>query len=134
MKLLFYMPGTVGAQKWCFEMAKVFSKKADTEIFRNIEDFSNRLRQPGNCIPSIAVLAVSNEYELLNLVSIGDLLSDTRTIIILPDRKKDTIRIGYTLRPRFMTFTDSNLIEIEAVLEKMIENINKEKILAREDF
>jgi len=65
------------------------------------------------------------EEGLLKILRIRDLLADVRIVLILPDRRKETIAAGYKLYPRFLTFMDSDPRELAAVLEKMIENCYK---------
>jgi hypothetical protein len=59
-------------------------------------------------VPIIAVLLAVRCEDLLALFSILDLLCDFRLILILPDRKKDTIAKGHTLAPVFLSYVDSD--------------------------
>ncbi|NVM57217.1 MAG: hypothetical protein HWN51_03755 [Desulfobacterales bacterium] len=68
----------------------------------------------------IAVLLAASREELSDILSIRDLLTDIRVILVLPDRDDDTIAKGHTLRPRFFTYADSDFVEIAAVLSKML--------------
>jgi hypothetical protein len=43
---------------------------------------------------------------------------------MLPDRKPETIKIGYQLEPRFLSFIDKGYSEVKAVLRKMRESIH----------
>ena len=62
--------------------------------------------------------------DLVDLLSIRNLLDDLRVILLLPNREKETINKGHTLRPRFLTYADSNLLNVAAVLSKMLRNTN----------
>ena len=42
-----------------------------------------------------------------------------RIILVLPDRAPETIKIGYQLEPRFLSFVDKGFSEVKAVLKKM---------------
>ena len=101
--------------------------RARTMVFHSIEDLARRLRHPReNAI--IAVLLAGTEDELLELLSIRSLFLDIPVILILPDRKMETISKGRKLYPRFLTYADGDLSEIAAVLGKMLEKFEKEKI------
>jgi len=51
---------------------------------------------------------------------LSDWLWDTRIILILPDRDRETITNGLKLRPRFFTYADEDFGEVAAVLAKML--------------
>jgi len=93
----------------------------DKEVYRTIDSLSRRLhRSPFE--GSIAVLFAATREELSGLLSIRELLLDLRIILILPDRKKDTIAVGHKLYPRFLTYVDSDFKNLAAVLEKMLKH------------
>lgn len=127
MNALFYIPTTREKSERIYDVIEIVSSSATVEIFESIEDLSHRLRQPVNS-SSIATLLVRNRKDLLRLASIRDLLSGLPLIIILPDRRKANVTIGYSLSPRFLTYEDGNFIEVGAVLGKMLENYNKEEV------
>lgn len=89
------------------------------EIYRTFSSFSERLRKPTDDVP-VAVILAASEDDLLTILSISHLLYDVRFILILPDREDPTVAIGHSLRPRFLSYTDSNFREVTAVLGKMI--------------
>ena len=106
--------------------------RAKTEIFRNIRDLSHRLSRPVDTA-TIAVLPVSGRRDLNSFVSIRHLLSDIPFILILPRRENRMTSIGYDLLPRFLTYMNTELKEVGAVLEKMIENHGNRKENSRHD-
>lgn len=90
------------------------------EIYRSIEAFSEKLRQPGFRIGRpIVVICAAGKDDLQQVISLKGLLDDTRIILILPNRKKNTIFMGHLLRPRFLTYADGNFGDVTSVLEKM---------------
>lgn len=88
------------------------------EFFQNIDLLIERLRKPRGDM-NIAVLLSTNRADLLEVLSIKDLFEDIRTILILPDRDDETIARAHRLRPRFITFMDSDFKDVAAVLRKM---------------
>ena len=77
---------------------------------------------------SIAVVNVSSQEELTEVVSLKDLLDDLATILILPDVNTDNVARAHEIRPRFLACTDSNPIVIAAVLAKMLRKHGNEPI------
>lgn len=124
MNVLFYIPVTSEASERIQGVVEMLASKANTEVFQSIEDLSHRLRQPANS-SSIVTLLVRNKEDLIDMVSIRHLLSEIAVILILPYREESTTAMGYTLCPRFLTYVDSNFMEVGAVLGKMLENYKK---------
>lgn len=119
MKVVFFMPlkdDTEGTLNRMIEDLKVSN---DLEIYRSIESLSERLCQPGKDELVAVIMAVSREV-LREVVSIKELLSSLKFILVLPDREDETIAQGHMLRPRFVTYADSDPVEIHAVINKMI--------------
>jgi hypothetical protein len=89
------------------------------EVFGNRHDFAERIYQiPRNI--DVAVLFAQNHDQLSELISFKDFLIDVRIILILPDREHQTVIKGHTLSPSFTSYTDSNIKDVAAVLNKMI--------------
>lgn len=97
--------------------------KEKIEICRTIDSLTRRLRRPRYNL-ALAVLLAANREDLLDLLSIRDLLDGIRIILLLPDRDMDTIAKGHTLRPRFLTYADSDFLDVAAVLRKMLDAVN----------
>ncbi len=89
------------------------------ELCRSVKALSQRLHRPRGGL-SIAVVNVSSQEELTDVVSLKDLLDDLATILILPDANTDNVARAHEIRPRFLACTDSNPIVIAAVLAKML--------------
>jgi hypothetical protein len=117
MSVLFYATGDAGER-----LQKVIQElvpKDKLEIYKTFEGFSERLRKPMDDIP-VAVILADSEDDLLTILSISHLLYDVRFILVLPDREDPTVAIGHSLRPRFLSYSDSDFREVTAVLGKMI--------------
>jgi hypothetical protein len=128
MNVLFYLPVTSEIDARIQEVVEIVRSMAKTEIFRNIDNLSSRLRRPADGL-SIVVLVAGNKKDLVDLAFIRHLLSDTPIILVLSDRQNETIAAGHKLYPRFLTYVDSNLMEVGAVLEKMLRNYEKRKVM-----
>ncbi len=125
MNLIFYSRDTegVGEQLRCVIEAIESPALDGVEIHRTIDSLSRRLRQPSSG-PSMAVLLAASKEDLMEFLSIHDLLDSVRIILVLPDRKDDTVAKGHSLRPRFLTYvdSDSDFLDVAAVLSKMLGN------------
>jgi hypothetical protein len=119
MNILLYEPVGGGNNKQFHRMIEGLDLECGMEIYRTIESLSQRLRQPGKNL-TVAVLLATSKQELLEILSIKELLFNVRIILVLPDREEDTITKGHSLRPRFLTYADSNYGDIAAVLSKML--------------
>ncbi len=126
MNVLFYLPVTSEIDAKIQEVVEMARSMAKTEIFRSIGELSSRLRWQAYGF-TIAVLVAGNKKDIVDFAFIRHLLSETPIILVLPDREESTATIGYALVPRFLTYMDSNLMEVGAVLEKMLENHEKRK-------
>ena len=95
---------------------------ADREVYRKIDILADRLLQVGNK-PSVAVVLARTRAELAELYSIRHLFSDLRTLLILPDRSKETIAKGHAFSPRFLGYLDSDVNDLASVLTKILMNL-----------
>lgn len=127
MNLLFYASTIHGATKRLQEAIETIIPEEYREIYQDIQSLSQRLREPGNG-QRLAVLSASDRRDLSDIQSIQSLLSDIPIIVVLPDRKPDTITLGHRLRPRFLTYLDSDFVGLTGVLVKMIKTAASQKI------
>jgi hypothetical protein len=95
----------------------------NTEIYSTIDTLGKRLHRPSYNI-AIAVLLISSREELRDVLSIRHLFDNIKIVLILPDRNNETIVIGHKLRPRFLSYTDSDFIDVAVVLENMLKILN----------
>jgi hypothetical protein len=89
------------------------------EVFYSIEGLAERLSQSvrGNCA---AIIQAEDIADLKKIFTLKNLLRDIRIILILPDRSKEAVSIGYKLHPRFLSYSDGEFGEVAVVLKKMI--------------
>ena len=89
------------------------------EIFYTLEKFYWRFTQVGSN-NAVTVLLLTSRQELEHLVQYADLFSDQKIILALPDHAKETVTLGHTLYPRFISYTDGDLKDVTSVLRKLI--------------
>lgn len=106
-----------GENEFQFVFKPLFSKN-EIEIFHSIEGLRQRILRT-TYDEGIVVLIAERREELSELLPIIHLFRRLRIILVLPDRKPETIKIGYQLEPRFLSFVDKGFSEVKAVLKKM---------------
>jgi len=92
--------------------------EAGMEVCRTIRDLSQNLRQPTED-SGVAVLLVSDQEDLKNIISLRHLFQNIRIILLLPNKEPETVAMAHQLRPRFLTDRNSDFVEVTAVLKKM---------------
>ena len=97
--------------------------KAHTELYRTTETFAESLRK-SVYDSTVAVILAADKDDLRDLSSLQQLLWGTRMILVLPDAGDETVALGHSLRPRFISSRDDGLENVAAVLGKMLENGN----------
>jgi hypothetical protein len=122
MKVLFYTTQSDADAEQVQNVIETLIRQNQLEMYRSFKSLSHRLCQPSNDL-DIAVLAAANGKELRKILSLSDLLSDIRIILILPDSKPDTISKAHAIGPRFLTYLDSYVEELQSVLSKMLDNV-----------
>ncbi len=96
--------------------------KDELEVYRSIASLDLRLRQPKDNI-TVALLLATSKKDLKDILTLRGLLDDLRTILIIPDRKKETIARGHSLRPRYLSYADGDFDDVMAVLQTMMGRI-----------
>ena len=118
MNALFYSSSEMESANHLERVIEMLYSKKEIKICRTIASLEQKLRQPLND-STVIVLLVSSKEDLLKVLSLKDLLWDRRIILILPDSSHDTVATGHTLRPRFVSYHNSYVMEVPAVLYKM---------------
>jgi len=119
MKLLLYLSKRKNEDRLLRNAVMRIVPASQQEVCFSFENLWRKLHQPLNAV-EIAVISAGSRAELLRLMSLSELLSDLRVILVLPDRQKETIAMGLTLLPSYYCFADCNMSELGAVLNKMI--------------
>ncbi|MGO9137829.1 MAG: hypothetical protein ACLP9S_16385 [Syntrophales bacterium] len=126
--IIFFSTSCGEVEERLLRVIKTVVKARNLKIYRTIDSLSSELRRPRNH-GDIAILLASSKVELqyLNLNSLRNLLSDLKIIVILPDSNPDTVARAHILRPRFLSYCDSDFKDVAAVLSRMIENMETDK-------
>ncbi len=121
--VILYLPEPGEFEEQILEVIETTILGADKEVYRKIDILADRLLQVGNK-PSVAVVLARTRAELAELYSIRHLFSGLRSLLILPDRSKETIAKGHAFSPRFLGYLDSDVNDVASVLNKMLMNLN----------
>ena len=120
MRLLLYARSDQNASKRLHGRIGAMVSMEAREDYSDLDSLRRRLCRPRNGL-TIAVLVVATGEELWELLAMKDLLADLRLILVLPDRSRETIAAGHRMAPRFISYVDSGIEEVEAVLEQMLQ-------------
>jgi hypothetical protein len=124
MNLLVYAAKSGGVAQHLQQVIQEIVPKKNLEIYRNFNSLSYRLQQPMNGL-KIAIFLAGSDQDLTDFLSLQDLLSELRIILILPNREPSIFAKAHILRPRFMTYTDSDFKDVKAVLGKMLSDLKR---------
>jgi len=128
MKLLLYADDTNRDGFRLQRMLEIFEMEIDIRVYRTIDSLACGLLQPDISYDgTIAVLLAHSKNELQSLLSIRDLITDVRIIMVLPDREDDTIKKGFLMYPRLVTYVDGDFVPGRRSFEKKDGPINWEK-------
>ena len=126
--IIFFSTSCGEAEERLLRVIETVVTVRNIKTYRTIDSLSRGLRQRRND-DDIAILLASSKVELhyLNLISLRNLLSDMKIIVILPDSNADTVAKGHILKPRFLSYCDGDFQDVVAVLSRMIENMATDK-------
>jgi hypothetical protein len=108
-----------GLERRFLDLIQTAIPKKRFEIFRTIGELSERLSRPCSNV-RVAVLFSLSREDITEILPLGDLIADVKTILVLADGDRDTVVKAYTLRPRYVTWLDSDLRMAVKVLINMV--------------
>ena len=91
----------------------------DLDTFSRLEDFEKDLRTRLSA-RSIIIIHAGSKKHLDDILAARELLMDHKIILILPDTNPETVAMGHVLRPRFITYDDSDFLEMASVLRHLL--------------
>ncbi len=69
--------------------------------------------------PDLIIIMPTGSQELEALAAVRELFTNSRTIVILPEREASTISIGHLFRPSFIAFDDEDFQDVAAILKHL---------------
>jgi len=101
--------------------------RADIEIIDTFGVLRERLIRPSDNKKMVLIFDVS-ERELLQILSLQDLLSPVPSILILNDHNPKIVALAHLLRPRFVGYTDWDTKVLSSIVTGMIRHWGKKEI------
>ena len=118
MDLILYAGTKDENLKWLVRIVEELSFIGNRNICRTLDSLKKHLLRP-KMDPLVSVLYTVDMKDLEDLLSIGEILSDVSNILILPDGREKTVAEAHLLRPRFLSYADSDFRDVAAVLKRM---------------
>jgi hypothetical protein len=118
VSVIFYQSLKNGSGKGLRKVVEMAVSKKNIEWHRSIKSLSDRLHKP-IFDANVAVLSAASKKDLDEIICLGDVLRDMKIVLILPDNDPDTIAKAHTLRPRFITWSNSDFKDIGNVVKRL---------------
>jgi hypothetical protein len=122
MNLLVYAAKSGEVAQHLQQVIEDIVPKESFEIYRNFNSLSYRLQQPMNGL-KIAILLADSDQDLTDFLSLQDLLSELRILLILPDRDSGMVSKAHALSPRYLAYADGDFDDVNAVLTRMFASL-----------
>ncbi|MBA4423327.1 MAG: hypothetical protein C0390_09575 [Syntrophus sp. (in: bacteria)] len=120
MGLIVYTPSENELERRFLTLLEMAIPKKKFEIYRSIGEMSARLGMPLSNVKVAVLFAVTRE-EITRILSLGDLMADVKSILILSDEDNDTMAKVHKLRPRYVAWADCDPIDIVTVTKRMVD-------------
>jgi hypothetical protein len=121
MDLVFYRAAKNNSKERFLQELEAVIPRAQIVVCHSLEELARSMMRPFYDLLAV-VLVVADLRDLTNLLALRSLICDAHVIVILPNRKNDTLSRGHRLRPRFLTFADADPADVVAVVRKMLRN------------
>ncbi len=122
MNIIFFLSVANEQGERLERVIELFFLKRRIERCRDLDALGKKLHEPYN-YKDVVLLSPASKEELSRLLALQDLLSDMRIILVLPDRDDETVAMGHRLRPRMVSYSDGDYLDVAAVLTRMNEKM-----------
>lgn len=120
MASILYIPEKNGFEQCFLALLRITVPDKQFETFHSIGALAERLGKLP-CNVKVAVLFAVTREEFAEILSLGDLMRDVKTILVLADQDKDTITKAHSLRPRYISWLDNEFGNVPTVLKRMVD-------------
>jgi hypothetical protein len=120
MEIILYAPDSEGNFQKIRELIEGSVPAGKVRLYRTIERLSEKLHRP-IAPETILIIAARNRDDLSKVATLPHVGGYLRTVVVAPDQEAETVALAFRLRPRFLTYANSNLQDLVAVLRKMAE-------------
>ena len=101
------------------DIIQSISKKNNIIAVTNTRDLLDILHKPMNGVDAVVIFRASRKG-LSALLNLSEELHRLPLILILPDQKNQTIANGHSLRPRFLSYMDSDFSDVRDALQNIL--------------
>jgi hypothetical protein len=129
-KVIIYSKDSDGLGKKLLDVIEGLFPTECIEVYKNIQDLRSRLCLP-RCEAAIAVVHISNQEDMNDILSVRPQLENIPIVLILPDEDTDIIAAGHAMHPRYLCFKEDRFEDLRTVLGKMIDAGTKARINIR---
>ncbi len=128
MELVMYAKNLKGKGEEIKVVLNAVSQENEVETFNSLDGLRHwLLRAPHN--EAVVVLVAEKREEITELMSVLPLFRKVKIILMLPDQEPETIKIGYKLEPRFLSFLDGGFSTLTGIVTNMLARSKSNKKL-----
>ena len=120
MASIVYTPSINELERRFLALLEMAIPRKRFEVCYSIGELSTRLGMPLSNV-KVAVFFAVTRTEITRILSLGDLMANVKSILVLSDEDKDTMIKAHTLRPRYVTWIDRDLIDVVTVTKRMVD-------------
>ena len=118
MNIVYYCPVTDGTFRKMKRTIEIVFPLEKFKILYSLKIMEDHLRS-SLADDFIIILQISSFTELQEVTLLKELLIDHRIILILPDDDQGTSVLAHTLRPRLITYRDSDFLDVAEVITRL---------------
>ena len=93
--------------------------KNQVQVFNSVEGLME-WRLSNTAQKAVVVLFAEKRDELTDLLPVIELFRQVQVVLVLPDREPETIKFGYQLEPRLLSFMDSGFLIMKSAIRRML--------------
>lgn len=120
MNIVYLCPREKKSCRKVKRIVDLFVTAEKNKVFHKLSEFEKYIRS-SLLHQHVMILQAGDMQNLQKIADLKDLLFEHQIILILPDRDRQTVALGHSLRPRFITYQDSDFGEMSCVLCKMLQ-------------
>ena len=119
MNLIIYLPALTEKGRRLLDSVRQLQFGIDVEVFETRAGFIRRLRQPkDNSL--ITILFEPSHEDLDDVRNACQFLVSVPLLLVLSDQDVVTMALAHRLRPSYITYVDSDLSRLLAVVKKLM--------------
>jgi len=118
MNIVYYCPVTDGKFRKLKRIIEIMFPVEKYKILYSLKNMEEHLRS-SLADDFIIILQISSFTQLQEVTSLKELIINHRIILILPDDDPAAAALAHTLRPRLITYRDSDFLDVAEVITRL---------------